>query len=168
MFFIIYIDDLPNNLISSFKVFPDDLSRFSTVHDTDASRTALNNDLKKLSEWVYKWKMQFNPDINKQVQKIIYSRKTLKSAHPSSHFDDAPVTKSNVQKHVGLSLEKRKNFNHHIKKNVAIYKSFARSQLDYGGMVNLIMINFARELKACSIILLRQLLEQLRECPKQN
>ena len=33
--------------------------------------TVLNNDLKKLSEWTYECKMQFNIDLNKQAQGII-------------------------------------------------------------------------------------------------
>ena len=63
LFFLIYINDLPNNLVSSVKLFTDDTSLFSTVHDTDASRTPLD-DLKKTLEWAFKLKMQFNSDPN--------------------------------------------------------------------------------------------------------
>ena len=49
LFFLININDLTDNLVSSVKIFAADTSLFSTVHDTK-----LNNDLKKISEWVYK------------------------------------------------------------------------------------------------------------------
>ena len=47
LFFLIYINDLPHNLVSSVKLFADGTSLFSTARDTDASRTALNNIWKK-------------------------------------------------------------------------------------------------------------------------
>ena len=52
--FFIYINNLAHNLVSPIKLFVDGISLVSIVHDTDASRTAFNNDLKKESEWEYK------------------------------------------------------------------------------------------------------------------
>ena len=63
--------------------------------------------------------MQFNPDRNKQTQKIIFSRITLKPVYPSIHFNDAPVTKGNVSKHLGLFLDEKLNFIHQIKEKLA-------------------------------------------------
>ena len=39
---------------------------------------SLNKDLQKISEWVYKWKMSFNPDPTKQAEEVIFSRKLNK------------------------------------------------------------------------------------------
>ena len=47
LFFLIYINDISDNLVSQVKLFSDDTLLPSIVHDNDASRTALNNDLKK-------------------------------------------------------------------------------------------------------------------------
>ena len=118
LFFLIYINDLPDNLVSSVNrgEFAEDTSRFSTAHGTDASRITLKNDLKKISEWTYKWKMQFNPDLNKQAQEIIFSRKT---AHSSIHFNDASVAKGSVQNHLDLFLSQTLNFNYYIKEKLA-------------------------------------------------
>ena len=38
------------------------------VHDINTSASDLNEDLKKIGSWAFKWKMNFNPDLNKQVQ----------------------------------------------------------------------------------------------------
>ena len=50
LFFLIYINDLSHNLSSTVKLFADDTSFFSIVHDIDLS-TKLNDDLKKISDW---------------------------------------------------------------------------------------------------------------------
>ena len=42
--------------------------------NTDVSDTDLNRHLKKISEWVFKWKINFNPDPAKQAQEIGISR----------------------------------------------------------------------------------------------
>ena len=59
------------------KIFADDTSFFSKVLDINKSVTELNTDLEKISQWVYQWKMQFNPDPNKQANEIIFSRKLV-------------------------------------------------------------------------------------------
>ena len=78
LFFLIYINDLSDDLVSTIKLFADDTSLFSVVHDSNISANELNNDLQKISEWAYKWKMSFNPDLNKQAQEVIFSRKLNK------------------------------------------------------------------------------------------
>ena len=66
LLFLIYINDLPEGLQSSVKLFADDTSLFSTVHDPNMSADQLDKDLKKkFSDWAYKWKMIFNPDLFK-------------------------------------------------------------------------------------------------------
>ena len=62
LFFLIYINDLSHNLSSTVKLFADDTSVFSIVHDIDSSTKQLNDDLKKISDWAYQWKMSSNPD----------------------------------------------------------------------------------------------------------
>ena len=63
LLFLVYINDLPDNLNSLVKYFSDDTSLFSTVHDPTFSAKTLNDDLSRISEWVHRWKMFFNPDI---------------------------------------------------------------------------------------------------------
>ena len=72
---IITLPHLPDNLNSLIKLFADDTSLFSTVYDPNHSAKALNDDLNKISEWAYKWKMLFNLDVTKQAQEVIFSRK---------------------------------------------------------------------------------------------
>ena len=75
---LIYINDLPYGLSSNPKLLAADTSLFSVVHDIDTSAIELNSDLKKINDWVFQWKMTFNPDHSKQPQEIIFSLKNLK------------------------------------------------------------------------------------------
>ena len=43
----LYINDLPGGLSSNAKLFADDTSLFSVVHDINTSAIELNSDLKK-------------------------------------------------------------------------------------------------------------------------
>ena len=84
--FLIYINDLFDNLSSNPKRFADDTLLFSVVHDVYQSGINVNDDLEKINSWAFQWKMSFNPDINKQVQEVIFSRKLQKPNHPSLTF----------------------------------------------------------------------------------
>ena len=47
LLFLIYINDLSDNLSSNVKLFADDTSLFSVIHDINISAGELNEDLKK-------------------------------------------------------------------------------------------------------------------------
>ena len=53
----------------------------------DLGNYELKNDLQKISEWPYKWKMSFNPDLNKEGQEVIFSRKLNKPSHSKIVFN---------------------------------------------------------------------------------
>ena len=50
LLFLIYINDLSDNLTSNAKLFADDTSIFSVVHDVNTSAKELNDDLKKVND----------------------------------------------------------------------------------------------------------------------
>ena len=78
IFFLVYINDLSIDIISTVKLFTDDTSPFSITNDAMTTTYELNKDLQKAAEWAYQWKMSFNPDLNKQAQDVIFSRKMTK------------------------------------------------------------------------------------------
>ena len=98
--------------------------------------------------------MIFNPDLPKQAQEVIFSRKTNKISRPTTTFTTVPVARTSCQKHLGLHLDEKLNFNQHIniknsksnkgigiierlshilarKSLWTIYKFFIRPHLDY-------------------------------------
>ena len=62
LLFLIYINDLAQNLSLNPKLFADDTSLFSVVRDLNTSAIEINVDLKKIEAWVHQWKISFNPD----------------------------------------------------------------------------------------------------------
>ena len=75
LLFLIYINDLPDNQSTNVKLFADDTSLFSAVHDITTSSCDLNYDLIRVREWTFQWKMRFNPELSKQAQEVIFTRK---------------------------------------------------------------------------------------------
>ena len=86
LLFFIYINDLSDGLSLNIRRFPDDSSLFSAVHNIHSSASNLNKDLKTTNEWAFQWKMSFNPDVNKQAQEVIFSRKSKNMNHPPQTF----------------------------------------------------------------------------------
>ena len=82
LLFLIYINDLPDNLSTNVKLFADDTSLFSVVHDIATSSCDLNYDLNRVREWAFQWKMSFNPEPSKQAQEVIFTRKLQKTDYP--------------------------------------------------------------------------------------
>ena len=53
IFSLVYINDLPKGLTPVAKLFPDDTSLFSVVHDPKTTSLSLNEDLLKIKKWAY-------------------------------------------------------------------------------------------------------------------
>ena len=60
--------------------------------------------------------MSFNPDINKQAQEAIFSRKLQKSNHLSLTFNGTSVTQSEIQRHFEMFMDLKLDFKEHIQK----------------------------------------------------
>ena len=60
--------------------------------------------------WAYQWKMSFNPDVSKQVQEVIFSKKAQRLFHPTVLYNNIPVQHSTVQKHLGVHLDEKRSF----------------------------------------------------------
>ena len=54
---------IPDIIVPTVKLFVDNISIFPAVNDANVSAEELNKDLQKKSEWVYRWKMSFNPNV---------------------------------------------------------------------------------------------------------
>ena len=149
---------LSHNLSPTANLFPDDTSVFSIVHDIDSSTKQLNDDLKKISDWAYQWKMSFSPDLSKQAREVIFSCKSSRVDYPNVTFNNSSVARTSCQKHLGLYLDEKLIFSHHIKEKISktwkgigiirklhyvlprhslltICKSFIRPHLDYGDTI---------------------------------
>ena len=134
LLFLIYINDLPDELKSNAKLFADDTSLFSIVKDKNESANILSNDLAQISKWAYNWKMLFNPDPSKPAQEVIFSRKRKEESHPIISLNNIEVERTPYQKHLGLLLDEKLNFKQHvdnavlkINKGISIIKKLRHS-----------------------------------------
>ena len=60
LLFLLYINDLSDNLQSTVKLFADDALLYGVItSDSDCDR--LQDDLHKLEQWQNLWQMEFNP-----------------------------------------------------------------------------------------------------------
>ena len=89
---------------------------------------------------------------------MVFTRKSHKLAHSPVIFNNVPVQRSSIQKHLGIHLDEELNFNHHVKEKITkgnkgigvikklsntlsrdalftIEKSFLRLHLDYGDII---------------------------------
>ena len=114
LLFLIYINDLPNGLNSNAKLFADDTSLFSVVHNINNSANLLNSDLSKIDEWAVQWKMSYNPDPTKQAQEITFSRKISQRNHPGLMFNKSIVNVTTIHKHLGMIFNSKLSFDEHL------------------------------------------------------
>ena len=76
MLFIIYINDITENIESDILIFADDTSLLATGKNTDVTSAIINRDLIRISEWAQKWKVNFNVD---KSEEIIFSNIKLQN-----------------------------------------------------------------------------------------
>ena len=62
-----------NGLKSNPKLSADNTSMFSVIDDVNSPQIDLNEDLDKINNREYQWKMSFSPDPSKKAQEIIIS-----------------------------------------------------------------------------------------------
>ena len=58
--------------------------------------------------------MSFKPDVNKQVQEVVFSRKIKSNMHPPLVFNDSIVSQANSQRHLGIILDFKLTFEEHL------------------------------------------------------
>ena len=58
---MLYINDLPENIVSNVYMFADDIKVFKTITSPNDQHT-LQNDLDYLTSWSSKWLLRFHPN----------------------------------------------------------------------------------------------------------
>ena len=95
--FLIYISDLPG-ATSITKLYTAKTSFFAVAHDPKTTYISLNEEMSKISQQNYQWKLLFNPDTSRQALEIAFSCKKSITDHETIFFSNMPIVKKNVQK----------------------------------------------------------------------
>ena len=114
LLFLIYINDLPNEIKSNAKLFADDTSLFTLVKDKNESTSILNNDPLLISKWAYNWKILFNPDPTKPADEVILSKRKITQTHLIISLNNIQVERVSYQNHLGILLDEKLNFKQHV------------------------------------------------------
>ena len=141
-----------NKISNLTKIFADDTMLFSVVKDPKISANELNHDFDIIRKWAHQWKLEFNPDPNKQATEVLFSCKKSSPNHPQIVFNGTIVAKINEQKQLGLILDSILSFGKHVNEKRLkrilellntflvflpfktldqMFKALARSHLDY-------------------------------------
>ena len=62
--------------------------------------------------------MSFSPDILGRLKRLYFQEK-LKASLPAVFFNDIPVARSSTHKYLGMYLDKKLNFGHHVTEKIA-------------------------------------------------
>ena len=100
LLFIIFMNDIIDDIESDILIFADDTSLIASGSDPAETAQQLNRDLSKISSWAIKWKVVFNA---KKSKDIIFSKKVLNNSPPII-FNDTIIERVNTHKHLGLIL----------------------------------------------------------------
>ncbi len=151
--FLMYINDMPENLASKTRLFANDTIVYFTISSQTDCNT-LQSDLDKLQKWEEEWLMAFNPDkceiihISRKRKPIISSyklhNKILKSADKVKYLGATITQDLSWNNHINNITNKANNTLRFIKRNIRTnniktkelaYKTYVRPQLEYCNIV---------------------------------
>ena len=101
LLWILYIQDIIDELESECLLFADDTCLFVSGEDPALTAVVLNNDLVKIENWAKKWKVQFNATKSKE---IIFSTNKALFNSPPLIFNNDFISRTHEHKHLGLWL----------------------------------------------------------------
>ena len=154
LLFLVYINDIVDNVRCDIKLFADDTSLFSVVRN-DRSTEELNRDIELLRLWSWQWKMQFNAD---KTEEVIFSTKRDRPLHDPLTLGTDDIDRKMEHKHIGIVLDSKLSFQSHIREAILkarrgigiikyiskyvsrnvldqVYKLYVRPHLDYGDII---------------------------------
>ena len=109
--FLLYINDIVNDIGCPIRLFADDTSLYIVVDSPISAANFLNSNLRTISNWAAAWLVDFNA--SKTVSMII-SRKANPPQHPPLFMDDVILTESDTHKHLGITFSASCTWSNHI------------------------------------------------------
>jgi hypothetical protein len=153
LYFLVYINDLPNSIQSQVRLFADDTAVYLTINSPLDSKI-LQDDLHALEKWETEWDMEFNPS-KCQVLHITKNKSVKKTKYVLHGYVLEAVTNA---KYLGVDITTDLNWSSHInristnanktlgfiKRNITThnehvkslaYKTLIRPQLEYASPI---------------------------------
>jgi hypothetical protein len=155
LLFLIFINDVVNEVNSDIYLFADDTSLMRKITNIRSDVELLNDDLRKLHNWSQQWRMSFNPD---KTVFMTFSLKRRRINIGPLILNDQVIREVEEHTHLGLTLTNKMewqsnidNIINKVSKTVASFKrlkfivprktlqalyiSLVRSVIDYGDCI---------------------------------
>ena len=110
LFFLVYVNDIVENLLSITRLFADDTSLAFTSSSLADLEGILNHDLRIISSWARRWLVDFNP--SKTIAMLFTLKKNVN--FPTLLFNNVPVNFVDHHKHLGVTLSQDTKWHEHI------------------------------------------------------
>lgn len=99
LLFLIFINDIVDEIQATIKLFADDTSLYIVVDNPVDAAEILNSDISKIYKWSQDWLVKFNPQ---KTETMIVSRKINKPIHPSLEMNGHEIESVENHKHLGV------------------------------------------------------------------
>ena len=109
--FLIYINDIADNVQSDCLLHADDTSLFDVVDDPTVSAAKLNSDLERICDWAKRWLVTINAS---KTKCMTFSVKCFKPFHPFVVIDNEVIDKVTQHTHLGVTLATNLSWKPHI------------------------------------------------------
>ena len=109
LLFLLFINDLPDKIISKTRLFADDCIVYRPIHDL-SDCAVLQQDLDALAEWESKWGMEFHPQ-KCSVLRVSRSRSPI--SHPYKLKGHILIAEDTT-KYLGIDLQTTLSWKTHI------------------------------------------------------
>jgi exonuclease III len=154
LLFLIYINDIVDQIVSNIYIFADDTSLMTFIDPLDIAGTfaTINNDLQKLYEWSLQWRVDFNA---MKSTYIIFSKTVPLPQYPQITMGGKVISQVDHHKHLGIILNSKMTWSKHVdyicekasrrcnsmkrissivprRTLIHLYKSIVRPVLEYG------------------------------------
>ena len=110
--FLIFVNDLPENLKSEKALYADDLVLWNTHQVAGISAMYLNTDLKNLEAYCQKWKMKLNQ--TKTVYTIFSNSAKVAQKNLSLKYGGEQLSKEDNPVYLGVTLDQRLTLQKHM------------------------------------------------------
>ena len=123
--FLLYINDIVDNIYNHIRLFADDTSLFAVIdNNLDTVSQSLTDDLGKIDSWAKNWAVTFNPS---KTETLTFTRRNV--IHPYIFFgtDGEEIKEVDQHCHLGLNFQSNATWKEHI--NIIYNKACSRLHL---------------------------------------
>ena len=154
LLFLVYINDLIDEVDCGIKFFADDTTLYIIVEDQNIAVDRMNRNLNNIKKWADTWLVKFNPS---KTESMTISAKKIVTGTPIL-YDNTPLKEVRNHKHLGVLFNNKLTWTDHIQALVSkvsklkdvmlylknrldrntldhIYKAFVRPKLEFASII---------------------------------